>query len=155
MTTPARVTHVQTDGVGFAFLRPATDFLDFIAGTLDAVLNEGLGAEQPRRAERVPMGAAIVFSAGGRTAGAQLRDLSATGAFVVTDSPPPLGTETLIYFPGYAYSDGSNEVSELRGCFAEVVRHAADGFGCRFLRPSAEFKMALHDVLDAQRGGTG
>ncbi|MEE8410710.1 MAG: PilZ domain-containing protein, partial [Myxococcota bacterium] len=79
---------------------------------------------------------------------AQLRDLSETGGYVLTREAPPIGSRTYIYLPGYTYSDGSGERSELRGCLAEVVRVSKDGFACQFRDPSAEFSMAIKSLME-------
>ncbi len=147
LTLAARVTHTQRDGVGLAFLELSSDARRFVTSVIGRMLSDGSPVDDRWRAARLPVSAAIIFSWPGGSASAQLRDLSATGAFVVTDAPPPVGEHALVYLAGYSYSNGGGIPSELRGGAAEVVRHAADGFGCRFVSPSAEFAMAVAELL--------
>jgi hypothetical protein len=142
----ARVTHRQADGLGFAFTRVTTALLKYITATIQDLLSEGSAVDDRRNDARVAVSAAIVFSQGDARVGGELRDISSSGAFVGTDSSPPIGSETYVYLSGTTYSDGNNVESELRGCLTKVVRHAAGGFGCRFVDPSAEFVMALQNL---------
>jgi len=145
--TKARVTHCRGDGIGFAFVSPGPRVLNAIAATIDDLLTDGACLGDRRRSSRMPVSAAIAFSDGKDRTLAQLRDISATGAYVITPDPPSLGGKVYIYLPGYTFSDGGRERSEVRGCLTEVVRLGNDGFGCRFREPSAEFVMAADDLM--------
>ena len=139
LQTPARVTHLQPDGVGFSFASPGEPFLTAVRELIDELLS----SDAERTAERKHVSDPVVWSQAGASRTTVLRDLSAGGAFVLCDAPPRLGSELLLYLPGYTYSAGTEQPSELRGCRAQVVRHAEGGFACRFLDPSAEFRMGI------------
>jgi hypothetical protein len=66
---------------------------------------------------------------------------------VVTPKAPAVGGKVYLYLPGYTFSEGTRQRTEVRGCVAAVVRHGPDGFGCQFREPSAEFQMAIQDLL--------
>jgi DNA-binding response OmpR family regulator len=149
-TAEARSTHVQADGIGFAFSNPSDSLLAFVESVINDLLSEGGDIDDRRDATRIMVNGAIVFSHEGAGRSAHLRDLSQEGAYVVTRNPPNLGTATFVYLPGHTYSLGMQHVSEVRGSAARVVRHGADGFGCHFINPSAEFKMAVMRLLEKE-----
>ena len=149
----ARVTHVQADGIGFAFHKPSDRFLAFASSTITHMLSAGVAVDERRVETRTMVTAAIVYQSDDTNFSALLRDFSSTGAYVVTDHPPAIGEAAMVYFPGYTYSSGTDQVSELRGCAVQVVRHGPDGFGCRFEAPSAEVKMAISELLGGQSRG--
>jgi hypothetical protein len=142
-----RVTHCGRDGVGLSFVRPSPLLVELVAAAIDELLTEGAGLDDRRQSERVPVRAAVAFSDGKDRGVAQLRDVSITGAFLVTAEPPAVGSRIYVYLPGYTYSEGTRTCSEVRGCMAEVVRRTDDGFGCRFVGATAEFSMAIDDLM--------
>ncbi|MEE8409321.1 MAG: PilZ domain-containing protein [Myxococcota bacterium] len=146
--TNARVTHTHLDGVGFAFVRTSAKLLSSISNMIGDLLTERLAVDDRRQSTRIDVSAAIVFSRDDTPESAQLRDISDTGALVLTRKPPPVGSRTYVYLPGYAYSNGSTQRSELRGCLAEVVRSDQDTFACEFRDPSAEFSMAVKALIE-------
>jgi DNA-binding response OmpR family regulator len=143
----ARVTHRGTDGLGLAYVKPDAAFLAAVSAAIDDMLSDGADGADRRREPRVKVEAAIAFGdAKGRTE-ARLKDLSGSGAFVVTPNPPATGSEIYLYLPGYTFSEGTRRRTEVRGCLALVVRHEPGGFGCKFIHASAEFRMAAEDLL--------
>ncbi len=150
LTTRARVTHCRIDGIGFAFVSPPAATLESIAAAIDDLLTDGASLGDRRRSTRVPVGAAIAFSDGKDRTRARLRDLSATGAYVITAEPPAIGTKVYMYLPGYTFAGGARRRSEVRGCLSDVVRHGRNGFGCRFRDPTAEFLMAVDELMKSE-----
>jgi CheY-like chemotaxis protein len=147
LAVEARVTHCRGDGIGFAFVEPNSAFLHAVARAIDDLLTDGAIVSDRRRSVRVRVSAAVAFSDSEDRTMAQLRDISATGAYLVAPMVPQIGSKVYIYLPGYTYSEGGHERSEVRGCLSDVVRHGTDGFGCSFRGPSAEFVMAADDLM--------
>ncbi|MBI5510894.1 MAG: PilZ domain-containing protein [Deltaproteobacteria bacterium] len=149
MRTVARVTHRGPDGLGLAYVNPGADFLAAVSAAIEDMLSQVPLCDDRREAARINVNVAIVVAEGNDRTQAELKDLSASGAFVVTPSPPPIGARIYLYLPGYTFSEGTGRRSELRGCLAEVVRHSDGGFGCRFIQPTAEFRMAAQELMHA------
>jgi len=145
----ARVTHAGREGLGLAFIDPGTTFLTTINATIEDLLTEGSQSDDRRRATRTLVSAAVIIADTEGRKDARLRDLSLTGAFIVTSNAPAMGAQVFVYLPGYTFSEGTRRRSEVRGCPAEVVRHEGDGFGCMFRQPSAEFRMAIEDLTSS------
>ena len=141
--SPGRVTHIQPDGVGLAFAAPGDAFLAWIRDIIDQLLAAG---DQPQP-ERKRVSDPVVWSQAGASHTSRLRDLSPGGAFVAASAPPPVGSEVVLYLPGYTYSQGTPKPSELRGCTCRVVRTGDQGFACSFVDASAEFRMSVAERL--------
>lgn len=79
-------------------------------------------------------------------------NISAGGLFVRVDHgfdvPMAVGDQVQVYLN--LNGDGSDHELEL-SCDAEVVRHAADGFGLRWLAPDAEITRRLTAIIDHVR----
>ncbi len=146
-----RVTHFQADGVGVAFSDPSEAFLAFVQRAIDDLLAGGAPTVDRRAEERSPVHAQVVWSQTGAEHRGRLRNLGRQGALIECDRPPDLGSEVLVYLPGYTYALKSSRPSEARGCTARVVHREASGFGVQFVAPSAEFRMAVARVLEDAR----
>lgn len=136
----ARVTHLQSDGVGFAFVSASTPLRNTIRAILDKMVQGSVsrdGAAPPPSSFWSPDGSV--------KREARLLDVSAKGAYVAGPGPA-VGAEILFYIPGFTPRDAS-EPSEVRGSKARVVRSSEEGFGMEFVNASAEFRMALEELI--------
>ena len=143
-----RVTHIQGDGIGFVFCQPGEAFLNQLRAALAELGPIAVpGSEERREDGRVRTDIKIAWAIGDEERQDRLRNLAAAGAFVVSKTSLELDTKLNLYLPAYTYSGSSSLPSEVRGCGAVVVRVEEEGFALRFLHPSAEFKMAVRDLL--------
>lgn len=150
--TQGRVTHLQADGFGVTFVDPPEAFLRFVRSTIDDLLRGGSIPDDRRGDDRAPVGMQVVWSQVQQEHRGQLRNLSHQGAYIMCPQPPVQEAEVYVYLPGFVYDVGSERPSEARGCSAKVVHRTAEGFGVEFERPSAEFRMAIDDVIKSGRG---
>ena len=146
-----RVTHFQADGVGVAFSDPSEAFLAFVQRAVDDLIAGGAPTVDRRAEERSPVHAQVVWTGSGVEHRGRLENLTRKGALIECDRSPELGSEVLVYLPGYTYAPKSSRPSEARGCTARVVHREASGFGVQFVAPSAEFQMAVDRVLEDAR----
>jgi len=149
-----RVTHLQADGFGVAFVEASNEFLDFVQAIIDDLLGTKVHGER-RKELRAPVDAALVWSQDGAQHDGRIINLSGTGALVEGSPCPAPESEIFIFLPGYTYAFTSTRPSEARGCSALVMHVTATTFGAQFINPSAEFRMAIDNVLRATHLGPG
>ncbi len=145
-----RVTHLQQDGIGVAFVEPEDDLRLFLQRAIDGVLSNTDGLSR-RRQERQSTDLSVGWREGTVERRGKLENLSQGGAFIATKDGPEPGAELIVYLPGYTYAVGSGQPSEARGCVAMVVHKDRRGIGVRFANPSAEFRMAVEGVMRRDR----
>ena len=108
-------------------------------------------AENTRIATRIPLNATAGMSV--QINGEErvflsmlLKDISQTGAFLMTHEPPPVGTkgtiEIVLHFPLLAEIIGNDRTALQTG--VEVVRVTTEGVGVRFDHEQASMSLALH-----------
>jgi len=149
----ARVTHIFRDGVGFSFCDPGAEFLRELRSMLEALAPIEMESPGERRdSDRLPVKIQAAWVYGEVERQDPLRNLSANGAFVVSDKQPPVDSTVTVYLPAYTFSRESDKPSEVRGSSARVVRHEDRGFAVEFVDPSAEFKMAVRDLFAQNKG---
>jgi Tfp pilus assembly protein PilZ len=146
-----RLTHHRGDGVGFAFFQPEEELIRAIRNIISDLLTGGAESNDRRGGSRKLVNGAIIWTQGGKRAEAKIRDLSKTGAYVASTDNPALGTELMVYMPGFMYSGGEAIPSEARGCSCKVMRADDGGFGVQFIGPSAEFLMAVQSLVEVVR----
>jgi Flp pilus assembly protein TadG len=104
-----------------------------------------------RRAPRVPEPSVLVFYwDGSAPEGRKLRDISSTGAFVITPERWYVGTIVRLILQGYKTTSVLEEgivASRSTSIPSRVVRHGSDGIGVEFLFSTPEEEKALQDFL--------
>ncbi|MEM6732970.1 MAG: PilZ domain-containing protein [Myxococcota bacterium] len=142
-----RVTHLQADGAGFAFVDASDRLRDLVRELIDEILVQTSMDDDtnPRYALRQK----VSWSRGdSERLQAVIRDLSGSGAYLDSDVSVSVGETIILYLPGYVATD-EERASEVRGTEANVVHESEGGFGVRFLNPSAEFRMAAERLMSA------
>jgi hypothetical protein len=151
-TVCCRVTHLQADGFGAAFVAPTNELLEFVRSIIDELLAGGADSVKERRREpRSPADAQVVWNQTDSSHPGRLRNISGSGALIESADCPELHTDVLVYLPGYTYDATSPHPSEARGCIARVMHKVSYGFGVQFVEPSAEFRMALGALMRETR----
>ena len=145
VTVEARVTHLQADGAGFAFVDASEALRADVQRLIDDLFHQ-------RRAEDTspnrPNPQAVSWSRGdGGRGDASLRRLTPTGAFLTGAGEVSVGELVYVYLPGFTATDRSDRASQLRGVNARVVNQSHEGFEVRFVDPSAEFRMAVERLM--------
>jgi hypothetical protein len=152
-TVHGRVTHLQADGIGIAFVDATDAFLQFVQTIIDDLLAGGARVDDRRSASRSFVTLQVVWRQEGIEYQGRLRNLSAGGALIECENCPDMQSEIFVYLPGYTYALSSPRPSEARGCAARVLHRVSYGFGVQFLAPSAEFRMAIEALLREARAG--
>jgi hypothetical protein len=104
--------------------------------------------EDPRKGAREPLiGLAAYFFTGGPPQAHQIRDISPTGLYVVTDERWYPGTQIRMTLTktGFGGAGAERSISLL----ASAVRWGNDGVGLRFVLPEAHERRRGHDALIA------
>ncbi len=115
-----------------------------IAALIAGLLADAHAHEDTRDAPRIGLSASITWERDGQRDVGFLRDLSASGAYVVTTTCPALHDKVRVYLP---FQGGSKNGIELRSAEAEVMRLGGDGFGCRFAGENVDFFVAINGLM--------
>jgi hypothetical protein len=121
-----------------------------LIGTFSAWLESN---PRPRRAPRTAEPSLMVYYWDGSVPeGRKIRDISISGAYVVTPEPWYVGTIVRLVLQGYKttpQSDGGIVPSRSTSIASRVVRHGPDGIGVEFIFSTAAERKALQDFLTA------
>jgi CheY-like chemotaxis protein len=115
-----------------------------ISALIASLLADAHAHEDTRDAPRIELSASITWERDGQRDVGFLRDLSASGAYVVTTTCPALHDKVRVYLP---FQAGSKNGIELRSAEAEVMRLGGDGFGCRFAGENVDFFVAVNGLM--------
>jgi len=119
-----------------------------IKALISELLHDSHAHENVRGAERVPLSASITWERAGARDVGYLRDLSASGCYIVTTTRPALEETVMVYLPWHSRDrKAADKTMELRGAEAKVARVGSDGFGCMFTGENLEFFVALNALL--------
>jgi Flp pilus assembly protein TadG len=117
-------------------------------------LSRWLDTEQPkdqRRAQRFAEPSCLVYYWDGSVPeGHKLRDISSSGAYILTSQRWYIGTIVRLILQGYktaSQAEGGVVPSRSTSIPSRVVRHGEDGLGVEFIFSSPEEKLALEEFL--------
>ncbi|MEO1483047.1 MAG: PilZ domain-containing protein [Myxococcota bacterium] len=145
-----RVTHLQADGCGFAFVNASVALRNMIRELIDALLDQRPVVDDDTN-PRFAVEHKISWSRGDATRhNASIRQLSLAGAYLSSTTGAKKGETLFVYFPGFTATDDGSRASEVRGTQSVVVHQDAEGFGVRFVSPSAEFRMAVERLMTSR-----
>lgn len=143
----AQVVRDEKEGVAFEFINVSPAQRDQLRSLVNGLLADGAWLCDRRSSIRKHVNGPVVWRVGGIEFESSLRDLSASGAFIETDEPPPEGTRVLVYLPSTVKESSGEESFAAQGCEAVVRRRETEGFGVEFLSASADFSKALTELL--------
>lgn len=142
-----RVTHQQADGCGFSFVNPEHETREAIRALIDNLLAQA-PIEGDDTNPRIALRKRVSWSyEDNQRHEASLRQLARAGAYLFSEHPAKKGASIFVYFPGFTTTDDPGRASEVRGSEASVTHVDSAGFGVRFVRPSAEFQMAVERLI--------
>lgn len=145
LTTSARVTHAQADGVGVRFWNPSDEFRQNLAAIIEDFVSASTPFDDTDAPGELTAGDKILWRVGTLEYEGVLADISMEGAFIVSNEQPPIGGDVYVLLP---YLDPMmSKEPEIVGCAARVTRSTPEGFGVGFVSPSAEFAVAVAHVL--------
>jgi len=139
----ARVVHVEPQGVGCRFERPAEKSEDGLMDLLDTLLVHDGCIDDRRRWLRHRCAAAITWREGTMDGSGTLADLSPHGASVRGRCASVVGVELELRLPDPCASPSARAPE----CRARVVHRDAGLFGVEFIAPSADFLSAVWCLL--------
>lgn len=111
------------------------------------------GPAEKRRAPRLPEPSLLVYYWDGSVPeGRKIRDISSSGAYVITPERWYVGTIVRLILQGYKTTpkpDGGIVSSRSTSIPCRVIRHGTDGIGVEFMFSSPEEKKTLQEFLKA------
>jgi len=114
---------------------------------------ENRPSDEKRRAPRVPEPSVLVYYWDGSVPeGRRIRDISSSGAYVVTPERWYIGTIVRLILQGYKTTpqpDGGIVSSRSTSIPSRVIRHGPDGIGVEFMFANLAEQKALEDFLDS------
>lgn len=147
----ARVTHMQSDGVGMSFISPPKELQrelrSVLSAHVDPIEMEAFGSLKKTMFRKVRERMRVSWSHEALRFAAVLRELSDDGLFLDTDEVPAFGAEIYVHLPVLTTDSAELTTSELRGARAKVIFRDSSQFGATFINPSAEFRMAVRGLL--------
>jgi hypothetical protein len=147
----ARVVRAEADGIGVQFRDLEGSAAKDIELLIAHLFNQGAYPDEKRRAPRIQTRLRIVWSMADCEQQADLMELSLTGARVVSESPPPVGSRLLVQVPVLSSEDPDETIEKAVGCEARIVRHTDDGFAMEFTSVSPEFRDAISRLRQLAR----
>lgn len=115
-------------------------------------LDGGWSAEKRRAPRRAEPSLLVYYWDGSVPEGRKIRDISASGAFIVTPERWYVGTVVRLILQGYKTTptpDGGIVPSRSKSIPARVVRHSVDGIGVEFVFATPDERKTLNEFLSA------
>ncbi|MGH9648694.1 MAG: PilZ domain-containing protein, partial [Bryobacteraceae bacterium] len=110
-------------------------------------------SDEKRRAPRVAEPSLLVYYWDGSVPeGRRIRDISVSGAYIVTPERWYVGTIVRLILQGYKTTpqpDGGIVPSRSTSVASRVIRHGPDGIGVEFIFPTPDEQKTLQDFLVA------
>ncbi|MEM6531163.1 MAG: PilZ domain-containing protein [Myxococcota bacterium] len=145
-----RVTHLQADGCGFAFVNASVALRNMLRELIDTLLDQRPVVDDDTN-PRFVIEHQIHWSRGdAKRHHASIRQLSLAGAYLTSEVRAKKGETLLVYVPGFTATDDGSRASEVRGTRSVVVHEDGEGFGVRFVGASAEFRMAVERLMTSR-----
>lgn len=145
--TPARVTHLQPDGVGVRFVQPTVEFEDEITRVIDDLVTGGRPLDQNHSFDAALGPTHIVWRAGNLEHAGEVTAATNEKIRCRTGEAVPAGTPLFVLLPTKPVSPELAYTFEIVGAPATVTRTWPDGFDATFGRPSAEFRVVLDRLV--------
>lgn len=151
MPVKARVTHMQSDGVGLSFTDPSDELVVGLRRVLNAHVDpvelEGFNSLKRTMFRKLSERMRVTWTYENERYDAVLRELSDEGLFLDTEIVPPFDAKVFVYLPAVLAEGIALQATELRGTHAKVIFRDASQFGATFVNASAEFRMAVRGLL--------